>query len=957
MAAGGGEVVAGGEKCGEGGGELRGSAAARDRDFHVFIVIDQHVCGSNQKWTILVLLAASLQVAAAEQEHEHPPITIDPGCPSQCGRMRIPYPFGTKVGCFLPGFQITCNNTFVPPRAFLGSSFLGGAIQHIISGNYSMDDPDTIQVDDRMDTTPMELMDISVSLAEVQVFGAVSSDCQGKQPCHFYIRRRTYVPYEGPFLISASRNVLTGVGLNVEAELTTSMYGSNSLDSCTSVPNSMAIAKEGPCNAQGCCEAAVPPGLNSIMAMADKKRTDWRKTNANCSFAMVVQKTWYNYSLEVLRLNSSKLLYPRGFPIVLDFTIGNSSCPAQGQPLPQGYACLSGNSSCVEATNRTSYVCKCWEHYDGNPYIPGGCQDINECALREQYPELRDQYPCSSGGICKNRLGGYDCPCKTGMKGDGKTGTCTEKFPLPAKLATGFAALIAFFVLIVLTYQQIKLKRFYDQNGGPVLKGVRNIRIYTRRQLKEITNNHQDVIGEGYFGKVYMGALKDESKVALKKSIKVDKDMKKEFTDEVIIQSQMRHKNIVRLLGCCLQMDVPLLVYEFVVRGSLYDVLFNHRDIVIVDKRLKIAVGSAEGLAYMHSAGESTIRHGDVKSANILLDQYFTPKVSDFRTSKLLARGKDEKTERVIRDMSYIDPVYMQYGTVTQKSDVYSFGIVLIELVTRTPATYDEGRSYVAKFVQATHDKRVSELIDNDITSQIDIKLMEMVSAVAVDCLKPNPNERLDMKQVEQLLDNIIGQSAQPAQDINNQGNPNSTPANVALLTLGFPRRRRCGRSPPSPPVPSPFCSPSPSPLPSPYPRVASPSEATGGSRPALPSGPFPSPLPTAAGLGHRALLVWCRQRRPRSFPPRSATARATGGALRRQRIRRRRGPLGSAVPGGEVAAAWLLGNGVLRWLAAAPSRPRSGPFLAPSGSGRARPGLLGGVSGGRLGDSYGGWQ
>ena len=110
---------------------------------------------------------------------------------------------------------------------------------------------------------------------------------------------------------------------------------------------------------------------------------------------------------------------------------------------------------------------------------------------------------------------------------------------------------------------------------------------------------------------------------------------------------------------------------------------FEGRDNILVHTHLKIV------LAYMHSAGESTIRHGDVKSANILLDQYFTPKVSDFGTSKLLARGKDEKTERVIGDMSYIDPVYMQYGTVTQKSDVYSFGIVLIELVTRTTATYD----------------------------------------------------------------------------------------------------------------------------------------------------------------------------------------------------------------------------------------------------------------------------
>jgi serine/threonine protein kinase len=144
--------------------------------------------------------------------------------------------------------------------------------------------------------------------------------------------------------------------------------------------------------------------------------------------------------------------------------------------------------------------------------------------------------------------------------------------------------------------QHLKLKKFYEQNGGPILNGVKNIRIYTRKQLKQITNNYESIIGQGHFGKVYKGTLKDKQQVAVKKSIKVDKDMKKEFTDEVIIQSEMRHKNIVRLLGCCLEYDVPMLVYEFVAKGSLYDVLFKSKDTIPAKKRLAIAIGSAEGL-------------------------------------------------------------------------------------------------------------------------------------------------------------------------------------------------------------------------------------------------------------------------------------------------------------------------------------------------------------------------
>jgi len=335
--------------------------------------------------------------------------------------------------------------------------------------------------------------------------------------------------------------------------------------------------------------------------------------------------------------------------------------------------------------------------------------------------------------------------------------------------------------------QILKLKRFYEQNGGPLLEGVKNIRIYTRKHLKQMTNNYKHSIGEGAFGKVYMGALKNKQPVAVKKSIKVDEDRKKEFTDEVIIQSEMRHKNIVRLLGCCLELDVPLLVYEFVAKGSLYDFLFKRRESISVDTRLKIAIGSAEGLTYMHSAGESTIRHGDVKSANILLDEDFNPKVSDFGTSSLLARGKAEMTERVIGDMSYIDPIYMERGIVTQKSDVYSFGIVLIELVTRRAATYDKKRSYIENFIGACQDNRARFFFDNDVTCEDEIMILEMVSGVAVECLKPDPEERLDMKQVEHHLRSIVGQSAQDGQERNFiRGGFSPAADDVALLNQAW---------------------------------------------------------------------------------------------------------------------------------------------------------------------------
>ncbi|KAM0848039.1 hypothetical protein ACQ4PT_054641 [Festuca glaucescens] len=671
-----------------------------------------------------------------------------PGCRDKCGGMSIPFPFGMdKPGCFLPGFEVTCNTSFTPPRAFLAYNHSNPPYQAIFQCKFGTENSDC-----KYTYQPVELFGVSLETSEVRVYGGVTSRCFINETVGFEKGEYMRLDREGPFLLS-TRDDLVGVGWIVKSSMSYQIKPYPDPLSCTSNSPFRFTAPNQSCSGLGCCHIALPPPWPTMPIIETAVNLEaaniFGETNP-CSYGMVVETLWYNFSSEDLNgyeVLSKKLA--RGFPVVLDFAIRNGSCERDG--------CLSGNSSCAKAPyDAAGYVCRCREHYQGNPYIANGCQDIDECQLREQSPEFRDLYPCD--GICTNIPGGYDCRCRRGMKGDAKKGNCTEIFPLPAKIIVGIAGLIVVFVIMFMAKQHLKLKKFYEQNGGPILNGVKNIRIYTRKQLKQITNNYESVIGQGHFGKVYKGTLKDKQQVAVKKSIKVDKDMKKEFTDEVIIQSEMRHKNIVRLLGCCLEYDVPMLVYEFVEKGSLYDVLFKSKDSIPAKKRLAIAIGSAEGLTYMHSAGESTIRHGDVKSANILLDEHFNPKVSDFGTSKLLAKGKDEETDRVIGDMSYIDPIYMEKGIVTQKSDVYSFGIVLIELITRRPATYDVKRSYVANFVQSCAEKRARNFIDNDITSEVDINMLEMVSEVAADCLKLNPEERQDMKQVEHRLLQIAGQ-------------------------------------------------------------------------------------------------------------------------------------------------------------------------------------------------------
>uniref|UniRef100_A0ACD5W7N7 Uncharacterized protein n=1 Tax=Avena sativa TaxID=4498 RepID=A0ACD5W7N7_AVESA len=417
------------------------------------------------------------------------------------------------------------------------------------------------------------------------------------------------------------------------------------LPTCQTTMISSTSATDGLCSGQGCCKFTLDSNMSYVYDTLLREFGVFLTLTSNnfwelypCSYGMLVESSFYNFSRQdMFGHDVLSTRYPRGVPIVLDFAILNGSC---SRPT----ACASDNSYCANATSGTGYVCKCVHNYDGNPYISNGCQDINEC----------DFTTCPRGSYCKNTPGGYECPCKRGKGRDGKEGPCTDKFPLPAMIAVGLASLIVITVPMVMAYQLLKLKRFYEKNGGPILEAVQNIRIYTPKDLKRITNNYKDIVGEGYFGKVYMGTL-NRQKVVVKKTIRVNEDRIKEFTDEVTIQSGMRHRNIARLLGCCLQIDVPVLVYEFVEKGSLYDVLFKQRDGIPVEKRLRVAIGSAEGLSYMHSSATSTIRHGDVKSANILLDENFTPKVSDFGTSRILARDISERANLMHECVEFVN--------------------------------------------------------------------------------------------------------------------------------------------------------------------------------------------------------------------------------------------------------------------------------------------------------------
>ena len=224
--------------------------------------------------------------------------------------------------------------------------------------------------------------------------------------------------------------------------------------------------------------------------------------------------------------------------------------------------------------------------------------------------------------------------------------------------------------LIVNQRKLMKIKqRFFRQNGGLILQqqlsrqdnSTNMVKIFTTEELEKATNNYDEnlIIGRGGFGTVYKGFLPDDRIVAIKKSKIVDESQIEQFINELVVLSQINHTNVVKLLGCCLETQVPLLVYEFVPNGTLFEYIHHESKVSIVpwETCLRIATESTEALLYLHSSTSPPIIHRDVKSSNILLDGKHIAKVSDFGESRLVPLDQTQaKATMVQGTFGYLDP-------------------------------------------------------------------------------------------------------------------------------------------------------------------------------------------------------------------------------------------------------------------------------------------------------------
>ncbi|OAY84816.1 probable serine/threonine-protein kinase PBL25 [Ananas comosus] len=287
---------------------------------------------------------------------------------------------------------------------------------------------------------------------------------------------------------------------------------------------------------------------------------------------------------------------------------------------------------------------------------------------------------------------------------------------------------------------------------------------FTFRELAAATKNFRPdcLLGEGGFGRVYKGCLEKTGQVvAVKQLDRNGFQGNREFLVEVLMLSLLHHPNLVNLIGYCADGDQRVLVYEYMPRGSLEDHLIDlspDQKPLNWFTRMKIAYGAAQGLEYLHDKANPPVIYRDLKSSNILLDEEFNPKLSDFGLAKLGPMGdKLHVSSRVMGTYGYCAPEYARTGHLTVKSDVYSFGVVLLELITGRRAIDTTKQTHEQNLVtwampMFKDQKRFPELVDPLLEEDYPPKALNQAVAVAAMCLQEEASVRPLMADVVMTL-------------------------------------------------------------------------------------------------------------------------------------------------------------------------------------------------------------
>eukprot|EP01018_Ginkgo_biloba_P001674 Gb_30966 [translate_table: standard] len=291
-----------------------------------------------------------------------------------------------------------------------------------------------------------------------------------------------------------------------------------------------------------------------------------------------------------------------------------------------------------------------------------------------------------------------------------------------------------------------------------------NIEMFTLQGLELATNNYESMIGEGGFGIVYRGTLADGHEVAVKVRSATSIQGTREFKTELNLLSEIRHENLVPLLGFCSEKDQQILVYPFMSNGSLQDRLYGEaakRKPLDWQTRLSIALGAARGLHFLHTGGERCIIHRDVKSSNILLDHSMVAKVADFGFSKYAPQEGDSIVSLEVRGTAgYLDPEYYSSQQLTVKSDVFSFGVVLLEIICgREPLNIHRPRAewslveWAKPFIQ---ESNIDAVVDPVISTSYTPEAMWRIVEIALTSVEHFSVHRPSMEDIVRELEDAL---------------------------------------------------------------------------------------------------------------------------------------------------------------------------------------------------------
>lgn len=295
-------------------------------------------------------------------------------------------------------------------------------------------------------------------------------------------------------------------------------------------------------------------------------------------------------------------------------------------------------------------------------------------------------------------------------------------------------------------------------------KGKKNSsgwRIFSLKELHSATNNfnYDNKLGEGGFGSVYWGQLWDGSQIAVKRLKVWSNKAEMEFAVEVEILGRVRHKNLLSLRGYCAEGQERLIVYDYMPNLSLLSHLHGqHSSECLLDwsRRMAIAIGSAEGIAYLHHHATPHIIHRDIKASNVLLDSDFQARVADFGFAKLMPEGASHVTTRVKGTLGYLAPEYAMLGRATESCDVYSFGILLLELVSgKKPiekVSLTVKKTITEWALPLAKEGKYEEMVDEKLNGEFVKEEVKRMVIVALVCAQSEAERRPAMMEVVGLL-------------------------------------------------------------------------------------------------------------------------------------------------------------------------------------------------------------